>query len=427
MKKGIKGNSLLRVLLKLNILPVILLTLMITFFSAGRFAASMNEEIRNGLVDLCNTVTVMYDALYKGNYHVVERDDAAYLMKGSHQLNDDFAIIDSVKEKTGVDITFFCYDTRVLTTIKNKDGERAVGTKANDNIIESILNGDQAGFFSGTLIEGVKYFSYYAPIHASDGSCIGMIFTGKPSDSVERLVVQSVGPLIAIELIVMLAACFITMHFSNDLVGAIKKIELFLGKVSGGDFHAEFDPAVFQRTDELGEMGRYLVQMQMSLRELVEQDMLTGLNNRRSGEKLLKQARDNYVTDGVPFCIAIGDIDYFKRVNDTYGHECGDVVLSKLASWLRNHMEGKGFAVRWGGEEFLLVYEDMHLDTVASCVEELIREIRGRRIEYGDMALGVTMTFGLMEGSGDKIEHIVRDADAKLYQGKNSGRDKLVY
>lgn len=427
MKRKIKGNSLFWVFMKLNILPVVVLTLVITAFSATLFASSMNEEAENGLINLCSTVTTMYDMAYSGDYDSRKDGDTTYFLKGNHRLNGDFTIIDLVKEKTNVDITLFCCDTRVLTTIRNENGERVVGTKADDEIFEDVFKGNQANFYSDIMIGGVRYFSYYEPLHASDGTCIGMIFVGKPSEEVEQMVFQAVSPIIVLEIVIMLVICCITIRFSRRLVSAIRKIEVFLEKVSGGNLHEEFDSAVLERTDELGEMGRYLIRMQASLRGLVEQDMLTGLHNRRSGEKLLRQVHDNYVSEQTPFCVAIGDIDYFKKVNDTYGHECGDVVLAKLASLLNVHMRGRGFAVRWGGEEFLLVYRDMHLNTAVTCIQEMMREIRNLRIQYEDLWIDVTMTFGLVEGSGEKVEHIIRDADEKLYEGKNSGRNKLIY
>ena len=72
-------------------------------------------------------------------------------------------------------------------------------------------------------------------------------------------------------------------------------------------------------------------------------------------------------------------------------------------------------------------YENMRLDEAAACMKELMTELSDRRIIYGEEALIITMTFGLTEGNAGKIEHIIRDADAKLYQGKNSGRNRIVY
>lgn len=427
MKMKLRGNSFFWVLLKMNMLPLILLTLVITTFSAVRFAASMNVETKNGLVNLCHTVVTLYDTVYKGDYHIENKGNFVHMMKGEHLLDGDFSIIDSIKAKTGVDITIFYQDTRVITTIRTGNGIRATGTKANETVIEDVLKGGHPHFYSSTMVEGIRYFSYYEPLYAADGSCIGMIFLGKPSAQVERLVYDSLKPMIIFGILTMLVVCLVTTRFSGKLVGAIRKTEAFVATIAKGELHAEFDAGVLERKDELGQMGRCLVRMQKSLQELVEQDILTGLYNRRSGEKLLMRTCENYRKEGTPFCVAIGDIDHFKNVNDTYGHECGDVALAKISERIKEHMQGKGFVARWGGEEMLLVYDNMRLDTAVSCMRELLEEIRAQRITYGDTAFGLTMTFGITEGNDGKVEHIVRDADTKLYEGKNNGRNRIVY
>lgn len=427
LKMNLRRNSFFWALLKINMLPLILLTLVITTFSAIRFAASMNVETKNGLVNLCHTVINLYDTVYEGDYHIEDDRNSVQMMKGEHLLNNNFSIIDSIKEKTGIDITIFYQDTRIITTIQTNDGVRAIGTKANDTVVNDVLIGNQPHFYSSTMVEGVRYFSYYEPLYAANGSCIGMIFLGKPSAEVERLVYNSIKPTIIFGILTMLIVCLIATRFFNKLVNAIQNMDKFILTIANGELHTKLDADIPERKDELGQMGRNLVKMQRSLRELVEQDILTGLYNRRSGEKLLRQTCENYRTDGVPFCVAIGDIDHFKNVNDTYGHECGDITLTKISERIKEHMLGKGFVARWGGEEMLLVYDNMQLDTAVQCINELLEEIRAQRITYGDTAFGVTMTFGITEGNDGKVEHIVREADAKLYVGKNNGRNKIVY
>lgn len=427
MKAKLRKNGFFRVLLKMNMLPVIILTLVITTFSAARFATSMSVEVKDGLVNMCQTVITLYDTAYQGDYHVVDQDGTVYMMKGDQVLNGDDTIVDSIKEKTGVDITIFCRDTRVITTIQTGDHVRAIGTKANDTVIEDVLKGGHPQFYTSTIVEGVQYFSYYEPLYASDGTCIGMIFLGKPSAEVEKLVFDSLNPIITFGILTMLVVCFVTVQFSNKLVTAIRTIEAFVANIAKGELHTGFDDDVLNRKDELGDMSRYLIRMQKALQNLVEQDILTGLYNRRSGENLLRRTSEKYRGEGIPFCVALGDIDHFKRVNDTYGHECGDVALIEISARVKEHMKGKGFAARWGGEELLVVYENMQLEEAAGCMEELREDICTRPIVYGDTALNITMTFGITEGNAGKIEHMIRDADEKLYEGKNSGRNRIVY
>ena len=153
MKNKLKGSGFFRALLKMNMLPLILLTLVITTFSAGRFAASLNVETKNGLVDLCHTVVAWYDTVYEGDYHAVEKDGVVNFLKGEHLLNDDFAIIDSIQEKTGVDITVFYQDIRVITTIRTDQGERAIGTRANATVVGDVLKDGQPHFYTSTMVK----------------------------------------------------------------------------------------------------------------------------------------------------------------------------------------------------------------------------------------------------------------------------------
>ena len=122
----------------------------------------------------------------------------------------------------------------------------------------------------------------------------------------------------------------------------------------------------------------------------------------------------------------LGDIDFFKKVNDTYGHECGDIVLSEVATILNKNMRNQGFVARWGGEEFLLVFENCNLDEAVNKLEHILDEIRKKEISYKDEIVRITMTFGICQGSTDDMDDVIRMADSKLYEGKAGGRNQIV-
>lgn len=174
-------------------------------------------------------------------------------------------------------------------------------------------------------------------------------------------------------------------------------------------------------------MGRYAVHMQKSLSNLVERDVLTGLYNRRSGEKMLMQVYKDKFTRNVDYCVAIGDIDHFKRVNDNYGHDCGDMVLTEVADIMKHVLCGKGVVARWGGEEFILVFHNVMLEDAAEILKELLEEIRAKEFVYNEeKKLHITMTFGVVQGSVDGVDAAIKGADEKLYYGKNNGRNQIV-
>lgn len=166
-----------------------------------------------------------------------------------------------------------------------------------------------------------------------------------------------------------------------------------------------------------------------NLKRLANVDPLTGLKNRRCMMNFLKdnvESKDLVKTDKA--VIVIGDIDFFKRFNDHYGHACGDEVLTQLSALFMDYMEGKGEVARWGGEEFLLVFTDCSLQQGIEYMDNLIHRIRLMDIRYGGEVLHVTMTFGMSEYDPERtIDAIINNADKKLYFGKQNGRNRVVY
>jgi len=423
MKKTNGHKSLYGKMLGMTILPLLLLAITITFFSAHSFSEAINKEVKKGLMDLSATILTLYDHSYPGDYTVTMQEDGLYMLKGEHQINGHFDVIDTIKTRTGMDMTIFYKDVRVITTLHNDDGQRLIGTKVNAVVTKDVLEGGKAVFYPEVDIDGKQYFAYYAPIINSDDNVIGMLFVGKPKEDVNKIVTAAVRPIFVIGMIAMLIAAVITTGFTKELIRAIKKIQIFLGKVAKGNLRDVLDYSVSKRDDELGEMGRYAVTMQKALIEQVEKDALTGLYNRRYGEKKIIEVQNNLAGN---YCLVLGDIDYFKKVNDTYGHECGDIVLSEVANILNINMRNKGFAARWGGEEFLLVFENIKMKDAVNMLEDILNEIRKKEIAYKEEIVRITMTFGICQGGTEDMDSLIREADNKLYRGKEGGRNQIV-
>ena len=426
MKQQKIKRQLAHSLQAMTIMPLILLGLVISIFSYQSVKATMHDAIRTELQNIASTVTMTYDLLYPGDYRLVG-EKALDLVKGDQVLTTDYSIIDQLKEETHIDITIFYQDTRVLTTICNEDGTRIIGTGVNAVVVQDVLQTGQPQFYTNATINDVQYFSYYAPLFNSDQSIVGMIYTGKPCEEVNATVFKAVSPILLIVLIGMVIVAFITYAYTQRLLSSLKKIKTFLAKVSTGNLWEELDPEVLRRQDELSEMGQSAMYMQRSLRNLIEQDTLTGLNNRRFADKRLRQTQMMANTHGTRFVVAIGDIDYFKSVNDTYGHECGDQVLKQVATTLKKHMTGNGFVARWGGEEFLFLYDNMDLEEARKKTETLLDELRNLVIRYEDTDIRITMTVGLAEGSvNTNIPDLLNQADENLYKGKENGRNQVI-
>lgn len=170
---------------------------------------------------------------------------------------------------------------------------------------------------------------------------------------------------------------------------------------------------------------RHLMLYNMELRQQVATDPLTTLFNRRRILEIMENHK--LVTPKEPFSVAIGDIDSFKAINDTYGHNCGDAVLKALSALFMEKMMGHGHVCRWGGEEFLFFFPDMNLDQAAAIMEDIRQAILRLTVSYETETLKVTMTFGVEEYDfHSPIQDLVEQADAKLYYGKTHGKNQVV-
>ena len=172
-----------------------------------------------------------------------------------------------------------------------------------------------------------------------------------------------------------------------------------------------------------------------SLREKVQQsielalfDPLTGLNNRRFMENHLTTMLDNARVRRAPLTLMILDIDHFKRVNDTYGHECGDEVLKSFADRLRGIVRGGDLLCRLGGEEFVIVMPGVNVHAAARIAERARLAIQQEQfvIDRSGRMIPVTVSIGLAErdAEGD-AGSLYRRADRALYRAKNEGRNRV--
>jgi diguanylate cyclase len=159
-------------------------------------------------------------------------------------------------------------------------------------------------------------------------------------------------------------------------------------------------------------------------------DALTGLANRRCLEDSLQHLAGEAMNEGTPLCLMIADIDHFKRVNDTWGHQVGDQVIQLVASTLRAHLRDRDVPARYGGEEFAVLLPDTSLDDAASIGERLREAFAARPVvaRQSKQVIGtITLSLGIATyAPGEALAAWVRRTDAALYRAKQSGRNCLV-
>jgi len=160
------------------------------------------------------------------------------------------------------------------------------------------------------------------------------------------------------------------------------------------------------------------------LQKQIYNDELTGLYNRHFVYELLDYELEMMKKTRSPFCLCFADVDHFKKVNDTYGHQVGDEVLKGIADVLTNSLRKSDVICRWGGEEFVIVLPRCDIAQAPQVIEKVKQALNEKVISSRQLA--VTMSFGIVSLSNDEpIELILKRADDLLYLAKENGRNRI--
>lgn len=202
-------------------------------------------------------------------------------------------------------------------------------------------------------------------------------------------------------------------------------------------FKLESKKRLLQSEQRSERLKQRLIQAEMeteSLRRSVtyhesraNRDRLTNLPNREAYEKRFRESIQRWGRSEGALCIAVGDVDRFKAINDVYGHLAGDKVLKKIALLIKNAIREVDFVGRYGGEEFVLVFENTPQDAVVKVLNKIRQQIEACEFHCRNKRVIITMSFGITSFmQGDNVESAFNRADAALYRAKNEGRNRVI-
>jgi diguanylate cyclase (GGDEF)-like protein len=185
-------------------------------------------------------------------------------------------------------------------------------------------------------------------------------------------------------------------------------------------YNKNLENKVADRTRELQVANEEIKKMALT-------DTLTLLINRKAMLDRIDDEKIRYDRLGKAFCIAICDIDHFKKFNDTYGHDCGDIVLVNVAKNLSSSIREVDKVARWGGEEFVILLPETSIDGAYVVLDRVRKAVIDGKTEFGGMNLSVSLTFGVCEiGPEMSVDECIKRADLSLYKGKENGRNCIV-
>ena len=239
--------------------------LVLIFLSLGTLKRSLEQESETALANAAQIFYKTIENSYDGAFSV---SNDGKLYKGDVNLEDLYVTMDSIKEERDVELTVFWNDTRMLTTLKNDNGDRNVGTQADPDVVELVMSGEY--YFDKNLKIGDNdYYAYYLPMHNADGSTCGMVFAGTPSESVDEAISSILISIVMASVVIFVIALVIIILIDNRIAKSVKDVTVVLSEMEKGHLNVDINENVLGRTDEIGEMARCANNVNKTFREMI--------------------------------------------------------------------------------------------------------------------------------------------------------------
>lgn len=230
-------------------------------------AKVVSENVQRGLHATALSVRETLSSSSTGQYSV---NDQGNLQKGEYNITEHSEIADEIKNATGMEVTVFFGDTRYMTSVKDESGNRVLGTKAGDTVIQNVLVGNKEYFASNVDVVGQPFYAYYIPLYDEGNSePIGMVFTGLIQANVNAEIAKVTGLLIGIFSIITIISIGFLLIAIRGIVNALSKGEKSLEAVAGGNLKEEIPEAMLRRKDEIGQLSKTIEKLRLELTEVI--------------------------------------------------------------------------------------------------------------------------------------------------------------
>lgn len=282
--------NLKKKILAITIGPVLILGIITILFTVTMVKNSMMDETKDALKGTAAATLAAYDQ-NTGDYLETSNGD---IWKGSYNISKSENLVDRIKDNTGMDVTFFYGDKRIMTSAMDENGNRILKSKAGDVIVEKVLNGGEECFSEAVSIEGTLNYGYFMPVYqnGSDTDIVGMIFVGTNKQDKDAVIMRLLGSIVAAVAAIMLVCLIVSTKLASTISRNIRTSIKAVEKIAAGNLNVQVNNKLLKSKDEIGDLSRVTV----TLRDAMQRTILEINQNVQKlleASSLLGTAADN--------------------------------------------------------------------------------------------------------------------------------------
>ncbi len=282
--------NLKKKILAITIGPVLILGIITILFTVTMVKNSMMDETKDALKGTAAATLAAYDQ-NTGDYLETSNGD---IWKGSYNISKSENLVDRIKDNTGMDVTFFYGDKRIMTSAMDENGNRILKSKAGDVIVEKVLNGGEECFSEAVSIEGTLNYGYFMPVYqnGSDTDIVGMIFVGTNKHDKDAVIMRLLGSIVAAVAAIMLVCLIVSTKLASTISRNIRTSIKAVEKLAAGNLNVQVNNKLLKSKDEIGDLSRVTI----TLRDAMQRTILEINQNVQKlleASSLLGTAADN--------------------------------------------------------------------------------------------------------------------------------------
>lgn len=251
-----------------SLIPLLLLGGIILLIASTIVKGVIIDQVENSLKGTAIATQAAYDQ-NAGTYLQAENGD---IWKGSYNISQSENLVDTIKQESGMDVTFFYGSQRIMTSAVDKNDNRILGSPAGDKIVEKVLNGGEGYFSDNVSMDGTIYYGYYVPVYQKGDSStpVGMVFAGAEKEKISNSVIKIINTIVAIVLVVLVICIIIVEISATSITHALKKGIASVQEVSAGHLDVAFDSKILERKDEVGDLTKAIQNLQNELLKIIK-------------------------------------------------------------------------------------------------------------------------------------------------------------